>query len=180
MSLKCFWGMHNRLKPCGKCSTCGKIGAHDWSKDCETCANCGETRDDKHAWSNERWMKHVKGGMGRRVAALLLCLIFVSASATRIGAQSLSGDFRNTTMDIAKGTGGDVSLHVQTKQGKHVATAGITVKEGDKVQFDSIGWITSMTAGFWKGEDGETYIVDCCNKDRNDTSKLKLKLVFDT
>jgi len=99
------------------------------------------------------WTKH-----GLATATAICCLVLLLTSETQ--AQFLGGDFRNTTLNIGEGMGGDVALNVQTgDDGKPQVTGGVTVKPGDKVSFDERGVLKTQTAGFWKGEAGKKYRV---------------------
>ena len=70
---------------------------------------------------------------------------------------SLSGNFANKTLNIGKGMN-KVMLTVLTDHGQAQATGGVTVKEGDKVSFDSRGGLID-TAGFWEGASQKVYRV---------------------
>lgn len=97
--------------------------------------------------------------------AMALGITAICVFATTAHAQLLGGDFRNTTLNMGKGMGGDLPLNVQTDQGKPQATGGVTVKEGDKVSFDYRGTLETKTAGFWRGEKDKTYRVLLRNAD---------------
>jgi hypothetical protein len=96
----------------------------------------------------------------RRTAALLATIGFIALLSASIEAQLLSGDFRNATLNIAKGTDGDMPLNVQLgSDRKPAVTGGVTVKGGDTVAFDGRGSLKTKTAGFWKGSGTGTYEV---------------------
>ena len=96
----------------------------------------------------------------RWVFALSVFLFSSMLSFSPCLAQTLNGNFRNTTINIAKGTNGDISLNVQLgKDGQPAVTGGVTVKGGDSVGFDNRGSLKTDTAGFWKGTGGRTYTV---------------------
>jgi hypothetical protein len=97
---------------------------------------------------------------GALLAAFAPTIGFIALSAASAWAQTLSGNFRNTTINIAKGTDGDMSLNVQVgKDGQPAVTGGVTVKGGDSVGFDGRGSLKTDTAGFWKGTGDRTYTV---------------------
>jgi hypothetical protein len=78
-------------------------------------------------------------------------------------AQVLSGDFRNTTLEIGEGLEGDLPLNVQQDSDVKCAEAGVTVEVGDAVSFDWNGTLATNTAGFWRGKKGKEYSVRLYN-----------------
>jgi hypothetical protein len=107
--------------------------------------------------------------LGRAACATAIVILGCGFSFGSACAQ-LSGDFRNTTLNIGKGMSGDVPLNVQNDgQGQPQATGGVTVKEGDKVSFDAHGSLATKTAGFWKGTNGKTYRI-ALNAPRSSTT----------
>lgn len=89
------------------------------------------------------------------IATVLFYCLFSGIAKAQV---SLSGDFRNKTLNFGKGVQGDEMLTVQIDQGQAQATGGVTVTEGDKVSFDSHGGQTN-TPGYWKGENNKTYRI---------------------
>jgi hypothetical protein len=86
-----------------------------------------------------------------RFAVSIVIAGLVAFLASPIQSQSLGGDFRNTTIRVAKGTDGDMAFEVQRgDDGNPSATGGATVKRGDTVAFDRNGHLKTNTAGWWK------------------------------
>lgn len=71
---------------------------------------------------------------------------------------SLSHDFKDETLNIGKGMNGDVTLSLQTVEGQPQAVGGVTVREGNKVSFDSSG-NPIKAAGYWKGLNSKPYRI---------------------
>ena len=108
--------------------------------------------------------------------ALVIFAALISITAPIASAQFLGGDFRNTTLNIGEGMGGDIALNVQTDaQGNQLATGGVTVKQGDEVSFDYRGSLKTATAGFWNGKEGKTFTVLFRDQEGNKFAIIALK-----
>ncbi len=92
--------------------------------------------------------------------ALLTLVCLCSLLPGIVSAQisfSLSGAFKNKTLNIGRGIDGKLSLSVQTDGDQALAMGGVRGKEGDIVVFDSNG--LTKAGGYWQGLNRGTYSI---------------------